>query len=298
MVLEALALQERHGLRGLDYARGLGNLGDLRFKSGDVAGGEKLYRESLRIKQGLPTVDDSDLAFSLHNLGTLLANRGVYDRAEPLLVQARELRTRVSGGKPTVALSMTLGALATLREDQERYDEAQLLYEEAVTMRRAIYPDGSPALALILNNMGRFFERRGQLDRAEAALREAVQIADKMEDFPPADRASYQRNLASILAAQGKGAEAERLAREVVAAYRERGARPSKLAHFEGPLGSALAAQKRYSEAESLLTAAYAALLPETENNARQVTEMRRRLFDLYTAWGKPAKAAKYRAES
>ncbi len=103
--------------------------------------------------------------------------------------------------------------------------------------------------------------------------------------------------LAELCLVRSRYIEAEKLIREAIDIYRQ--ALPSDsfwLARAEGLLGAALAGRHGYDEAETLLVASYASLCEKLGDRSRFTLEVRGRLADLYTAWGKGDKAAEYRA--
>jgi eukaryotic-like serine/threonine-protein kinase len=112
-------------------------------------------------------------------------------------------------------------------------------------------------------------------------------------------------NLGRFLLLQKKYSEAEPLLREcrkLAESY------PDTWSRFrnQSNLGASLAGQGKYTEAESHLLSGYQGLKEMqstdppgfeeeiTERN-EQITEAGQRIIDLYTAWGKPKEAAKWR---
>jgi hypothetical protein len=101
---------------------------------------------------------------------------------------------------------------------------------------------------------------------------------------------------------QQRWADAEPVFRECVAAYRD--GQPGAVAtlHALMSLGTVLMRQGKWSEAEPHLTAGYWGLHDRRESlrsfeAAPFLSGAADRLIELYTAWGKPNEAAKWRAE-
>ncbi len=69
------------------------------------------------------------------------------------------------------------------------------------------------------------------------------------------------------------------------------------LGNFLGKHGRALAALERFDEAESQMLAAHDILVAALSSDHQQSTRVVGYLGDLYDAWGKPAKAAEWRAK-
>ena len=61
-------------------------------------------------------------------------------------------------------------------------------------------------------------------------------------------------------------------------------------------LGACLTAERRYPEAEALLLRAHAGLETSRGRDHERTVETRERLVALYEAWGRPDRAAPWRA--
>jgi thioredoxin-like negative regulator of GroEL len=59
-------------------------------------------------------------------------------------------------------------------------------------------------------------------------------------------------------------------------------------------LGGSVAAQGRYEDAERLLLESYRKLLADRGTTNDKTRDARRRLAEMYTAWGRNAEAAKH----
>ena len=293
LIREAIEIQRKRGeTNNSDYAAGLNNLGAWVKERGDFAEAEKLYKESIAIKKSLPEIDPGDIATTLNNLGRLYETLGNYVSAEPYYMESLAIRRRLAEGAPDPEVSRALNNLASLREDQGKLADAETLYRESLAIRLQLYKDEpNRSLARGYNNLGHVRETRGDAAEAEENYRKALEI----EKVDPEDRAIYQRNLASALLRQEKVTEAESSIREALVIFRAKN--PTwRLADAEGVLGSCLTRQRRFQEAEPILVESYRRLSKEEGDGAKQVSEARRRLVDLYMAWDRPDRAAPYKA--
>jgi tetratricopeptide (TPR) repeat protein len=92
------------------------------------------------------------VALSLNNLAGLYDSQGRYTEAEPLYLEALDLRKRLLGDNhPDVALS--LNNLAGLYDSQGRYTEAEPLYLEALDLRKRLLGDNHPNTKNCRNNL-------------------------------------------------------------------------------------------------------------------------------------------------
>ncbi|MEN7430651.1 tetratricopeptide repeat protein [Chromobacterium sp. TRC.1.1.SA] len=216
------------------------NLGRLAEESGDAAAAEAHYRSEL--------ARDPDHLASLGNLGNLLQDAG-------RLAEAEACFRRRLAAQPGAAVHYQLGRLL----------DSQGLSREAEAHLRACL-DEAPDDAEALQLLGRLLEDRGEAGKAEAMLRRALESApghvvagnnlglllmaqrrwDEAERHLRAAHAaapgSALANLASLLLATGRAAEAESLARQALATEPGR-------ADWLNLLGLALREQGRDDEA-------------------------------------------------
>ncbi|MCA2722865.1 MAG: tetratricopeptide repeat protein [Microcystis sp. M048S1] len=91
------------------------------------------------------------VASSLNNLAALYDSQGRYTEAEPLYLQALDLRKQLLGDNhPLVALS--LNNLAYLYDSQGRYTEAEPLYLEAINIFRERLGENHPHTQTVYQN--------------------------------------------------------------------------------------------------------------------------------------------------
>jgi hypothetical protein len=70
------------------------------------------------------------------------------------------------------------------------------------------------------------------------------------------------------------------------------------IAASESALGACLVASRRFREAEGLLLQGYEGLRVSRGDTHERTVEVRSRLVALYEAWGRPDRAAAFRADS
>jgi serine/threonine protein kinase/tetratricopeptide (TPR) repeat protein len=295
LIREALGIQRRHGeTKNIDYAKGLTNLGALLEDQGKLDEAEALYKESLAIKQTLPGVGEEDIATSLNDLGKLRETRGDYAAAESYYGESLKIRQKLAKGKPDPEVATSLNNLAALLEDQGDLAGAEALHRQALEMRRRLFGNRNYKVASSLSNLAHVFQTEGRAAAAEPLYREAVSIAEETLGKDHFSRGVMLRNLASVLIMEGKASEGEARAREALAIFRAKTPDSWRVADAESVLGGCLAAQRRFAEAEPLLTASYPILAKDPGDGAKHAPEALKRIVDLYTAWGKPEKAAEY----
>jgi serine/threonine-protein kinase len=299
LLREALDIQRRNGLTGTaEHAVALSSLGAIHEGRHEYGEAERLYRESLALKRRLSGAESEDTARGLSQLAHLLHVRGELGQAEPLYREALALRRKVLGDDhPDVA--KTLSNLGSLLEDRGDAAGAEAVYRDVLERRLKIFGPHHPSVASSLSNLGFALQAQGRHREAEPLYRQALAIADERLGPQHPSRAVYLRNLASALLAQERAAEAEPLAREALEIFRSDPEAPSRVATAESVFGGCLAGLGRFAEAEPLLLGSYAVLAREPEaSGARAARAALDRIIRLYTAWGRPDKAAAYRALS
>jgi tetratricopeptide (TPR) repeat protein len=190
-------------------------------------------------------------------------------------------------------VATSLNNLASLLETKGERAEAEKLYREALAMRRKLFDGRGPKVAQSLSNLAFILLAEDRPAEAEPFVREALSIT------PPnhPNRAVFLRHLAAALVGQGKGQQAELSAREALAIFRtaKKGG-PWRVPDAESVLGSSLAAQGRFAEAEPLLLGSYQTLKADTGEGTQYAPAALARIISLYTAWGRPDRAAPWQA--
>jgi len=216
---EALALRLRQlGPRHLDVAQSQFHLAVLLERMGIYERSDSLYQAALATyrKQLGPT--HPDVIYPLSSRASLLSSRGDFAAAESLFREILATYTEPLGDHLDIATSML--DLGQQLVEQQRYAEADSLFQEALAMRRRLVGDVHPTVANALDAVGWLALERGDLEAAEAAFVEAYDIRQMIFEEGHADLASSFTNLGDVRYRTGAYAEAERLYRDALAIYR------------------------------------------------------------------------------
>jgi len=251
----------------------------------------ELFEKALALRRESLGGDHPDVAESLGDLGWLCHVQGDQDRAEAFLREALALR-RKNLGEEHLYVANDLHNLAWVLQAKGEHAAAEEASRQALAMKRRLLPDPHPALAASLNHLAFLLQSEGNPAAAEPYAREALGMTRRLWGEHP-DVAESLNNLARVLLAKGEPEAAEPYAREALA-MRQRllGAEHPAVAQSLHDLASVLRARGDYAAAEPLLLrslAMYRHLLGEDHPG---VAMCRGSLADLYTAWGKPEKAA------
>jgi tetratricopeptide (TPR) repeat protein len=185
--------------------------------AGDLAGAERLYRESERIwrKNG----DKSpSLALTLGHLGALLRLTGDDAAAEAALRESLKIAARLPASAQ-LAFCDSRAELATLLQRRGRLDEAEALVREALRIRRQA-PSQQFQIAKTLELLTEVLVSAGRIDEAEQAFGEAI---DEYRPLIPANSPTAAFNNFAYghwLRQHGRAEKAEPFLREAVRIYR------------------------------------------------------------------------------
>src|SRR5262249_10117598 len=112
------------------------------------------------------------LAALLAAIGNAYRSMGLFPQAEPLLVQALDLRP--DAGEVERAESQC--DLAWLRHDRGDYDEAERLYHQALDLRVKNLPEDDPLLATTRFNLAWLLTDMGETEEPERLFRSVAEL--------------------------------------------------------------------------------------------------------------------------
>ena len=228
-----------------------------------------------------------ELANSLNNLALLYYSQGRYEQAEPLLVQALEMRKRILGEHhPDVANS--LNNLAGLYDSQGRYEEAEPLLVQALEMRKRILGEHHPDVASSLNNLASLYDSQGRYEQAEPLYVQALEIFKRILGEHHPDVASSLNNRAYLYYSQGRYEDAEPLYLQALEIFKRiLGEHHPQVANSLNNLAGLYNSQGRYEQAEPLLVQALEMRKRILGEHHPQVATSLNNLASLYYSQGR-----------
>ena len=242
----------------------------------------------------------------MQTMGTVYTNLGLYGQSETLLRQAVDGNRKTLGGEHPSTLK-SLHQLADLlwykgrqsEAEQPRYfQEAEQVYLEVEAGRRKILGDNHPDTLKVQSDIASLYSLQKRLDEAEQLARKTLDLQTRALGAEHADTRISRVTLQNIYFQQGKFAEAEAIARQVLESSRRRvgEAHPETVQDMHN-LATIVDGLKRYDDAEALYlktielkSKIYPLGHPSTN---RSIV----RLIGMYERWGKPQKAAEWRAK-
>lgn len=171
---------------------------------------EKLYKQSLTLREHVLTGNHLALSQSYANLGKLYAEEGRHALAEPLLHKAFTMAKETVGmAKPQTFQSLdayahTLASLGRGAKAEALYREAKTAFEEAYGKQSSNVADVDLTLATVLENRGHYRE-------AAQLVGEALKIREKINGPNSASLASILEKYAYLLNKTDRAREAMKL---------------------------------------------------------------------------------------
>jgi tetratricopeptide (TPR) repeat protein len=155
----------------------------------------------------------------LNAVGRVYLRRGEHDKARPVLEEALEAGRK--SGPPDSRLAFTLSDLGVLYKDLGDLPGSVRLLEEALAIRRGLWPKGHNDVAVTLVELGRVQNTLERFDLAEPLLREALTIRRAVLGPEHREVAVSLGDLAVLLWHKGDFSAAEHFFDESLAMHRK-----------------------------------------------------------------------------
>lgn len=257
------------------------------------------FHEALRLHEQAYGLDDKRTLVVRNNLMGTLFNKGRFEAAAPIAKDVIASNARLLGDEHPNTI-MARNNLGVVLLNLGRASESEALFRRAYDDGRASL---NPAHEVRMKSTSNLIDALLALDRPGEAVplcRELIDIRRGLDPAEPGLVAQTLEQLGSAHFQQAEFADARDAWRECVR-LRAGISDDHWLTHrARSELGSALAAMMQFDEAEPLLLDSHRALdaqrdsIPEVAG-ADCVEDARRRIVDLYVAWGKPRKAEEWR---
>ncbi len=232
---------------------------------------------------------------TLRDLGVALHNSGKLDRAEAVLREV--IAYRVAHSEPWQSLGSRLRLAHILLLRRDRLEEATALINEVLRISRARGEIDFETRTVIMFVLIPLLETQGRIADLESVLQTMLEIDQDLLGKEHINTLRSMSWLAEFLYNQDKLSEAEAIFSQTVSTGRR--VLPEgdqSLGTFLREHGRCLTALQQYDEAEAALLESYLILSAINPRKALTINAGRA-LVELYEAWGKPAKAAEWRAK-
>jgi len=217
-----------------------------------------LLERALALRRETLGSEHLDVAQSLHELASLMRQRGDLVAAEEMQREALAIRRKLLG-EEHLDVASSLNALGVLLRQKGEHAAAEPLYREALALRRRLLGEEHPEVLTTMNNLAVLLHHQGDFDAAAALHREILALRRKVlgEEHPHV--ALTLNNLGWVLYDKGDYDAAEPVHREAIAMQRRLlGAEHPSLALSLHNLGMVLLRKGELDAAEALLDEALA----------------------------------------
>ncbi len=271
------------------------DLGESLARTGKFSEAEPLILEGQEaFRKMLGTEDHYWVAYTFCRLGNLYRWKGELERAQAAyheyLERLRRLSVKHEAGE-------ALYGLGTIDYSRGNYQEAEKRMNEADKLFSQYLGESYPQIADFLYYLASIHCLQKDYARAEAEARRALEIR-RQKNAPDDPWTIISLGaLSKVLISAGRPARAAPYLREAMEKFQASpNRRASDLFNAAGILGECLTLLKRYDEAERFLNESYTGFQSVRGEKSPTIVEARQRLVKLYEAWGKPDKAAQFRA--
>jgi serine/threonine protein kinase/Tfp pilus assembly protein PilF len=296
-------LEIKHRVLGTEHPNTLASMNNLAVvyrRDGKYAQAEALYSQILEIKRPVLGAEHRDTLTSMNNLAVVYRQEGKYAQAEALYSETLAIQRRVLGPEHPGTL-VSMHNLANVYYSQGKNGQAEALYSQTLEIdRRVLGPEHYDTLST-LSDLASMYQRQAKYALAETHATQALAgLRHNMGPEHP-DTIDSALDVALAYLSQGKFSKTEALAREAFEFGRKKQPDDWKRFRAESLLGASFAGEKKYAEGEPLLVEGYRGMLARKDRIAvpdhYHLDLAHKWLVDLYEAWGKPEKAAEWRAQ-
>jgi serine/threonine protein kinase len=241
--------------------------------------------------------DAPEALAAAHELANLYWYQNKVMEAESIYLEVAERRLRVLGEDHPDTLKVNYD-MASLYLLQKRYDKFEPLALRTLKAQERVLGPEHLDTQRSLNNIQVMYYLQGRYAEAEPIAINCLEISRRTlgEDHPFTLRAAH--NLATIYDIMGRYAQAEALYLSAIRTdIRVLGKTHVQTARTEAALASMYQRQGRFAESEPLALAVHEAYLATLGAQSKEVEASIKQLGELYAAWGKPEKAAIWRAK-
>jgi serine/threonine protein kinase len=330
-----LALRdERFGPASLESARAMGELADSLWDDLQYSAAEPFYRQSLRIRQKLLGAENVEVAASMQNVANMLQGKGDYKGAYENYERALAIRRKLLGEENLETAKNLVGLAVLNRDDGKRPEAKQLVeealrvqkkllgnnnlrvadtlvvlgsvsgatpesvdaYQQALTIQKQLLGPDHPRVAITLTFLARKMEDLNNFgEEPETLLREALRINRQTFGQRHGEVARSLERLGELYAGRKAWPQAEQTLRDSLGMLRQTlGEDAPEVGWVVRDLVPVFIARQKFVDAESMLLDRYQWSTRQSESRFSQ--EVAQMLVDLYRAWDKPDKLARWTA--
>ncbi|MBV9037636.1 MAG: tetratricopeptide repeat protein, partial [Acidobacteriaceae bacterium] len=277
----------------------MNNLGLLYLNEGKYSEAESVFVAAVDGYRRVSGEEHPDTLTVKGGLAGAYTLQGKYEKAEPLFAEGLAVSRRVFGKEHPETMTKA-NNLAFLYLSAGKYAQAEPLLLSVLEISRRTLGRNHPDTLAVVRNLGLVYLYQGRYREAEPLLGELVNAERRALGNDNLATLSAIAILGELRLDEARYAEAEALFRESLSGFEKVAPDSWRRYHSQGMLGASLAGQKKYAAAEPLLTAGYNGMQERQTTipvfNRFKLEQAGKWIVQLYQDWGKPAKAAEWRA--
>lgn len=229
-------------------------LGRLEMVRGNTSEASKQLNAALDLMTKVKGPSDPEVAGILVDLANVLMWQDNLTEAERTARKAAQIYSKVPESHPDRITADSL--LAQILLYQQKVDDAAKLFERVLLAQRLVYGRDSAPSATTLGYLAQVRVAQGEFQKAEAVLREALQIHRDANSTVAQTFGYLQTTLGAVVVKQGRYEEAANILSENLELL-NRSLPPDHqyVASAEYYLGEALLGSRKYADAEAVLLA-------------------------------------------
>lgn len=181
-----------------DTVYSLNSLSSVSANLGDYQSMERYAQESFRISMKLFGEEHPETIAALSNLSSALSSLGNNEQAIEYGGRALAM-ARKSKVVETTDLESYVRRAAIYLNDNQQFDEAELLYKESLELSRKIYGETHPNVAFALDNLAIYYEEVGKYDLAQPLYEQALEMLRRVYGPTHPEVAQTMGNVAGFL---------------------------------------------------------------------------------------------------
>ncbi|GAB5536786.1 MAG: serine/threonine-protein kinase [Rubricoccaceae bacterium] len=185
LLREAEILFDSTDLDPLGHRDALLELANLRYRTENYDDAQDLAQRALQLDSLHASEEDTERHQILNTIGLIYSDLGTMEsdstkllRAMSIIDEVIEARRRMDDDDSQTALAVNLSNQGLILMDLGRYDEAEPLLDESIALTRKYRGEQHPYVAFALNSRAGIHQHRGDMDRAIADERQAIEIGE------------------------------------------------------------------------------------------------------------------------
>lgn len=167
-----------YGPSSPEIASCLSCMGLVQYLKGNYRSSLRFYREALRVREGLPKSEATqlDISQTLNSIGLISFKIKSYEKAKQAFIKCIQARRKIESLHTSMEDSILYSNLATTYLHTGQFQEALKLYRSAIQLERKVHGEKSLAVAVSLQHLAHLYSVHGEIDEAYVCLTEALEI--------------------------------------------------------------------------------------------------------------------------